>query len=175
MGFSDPITFVANQRFTKAQLQTALRDNMNALKFPPTASYLAKGLASDYSTTSTSFTDIDGTNMALSITTTGNGSAGNADVFLCLNGMLYSSGAIRIYIRFLEDGVALNADDGLLVMEMASTVKPLCAQFLRVNATAGAHTYKAQWKVSSGTGVLLAGAGTSTRDCPALFWVREMT
>lgn len=174
MPFNDPITYADGNRLTKNQLAVALRDNMEALKFPPTASYLAKGRLTDYSTTSPSFTDIDGINMALSIMTTGDGNGGNGDVFLCLNGTLYSSGASRIYIRFLEDGNVLNADDGLLVSDNTG-VRALCAQFFRFGATAGNHTYKCQWKVNTGTAVLLAGAGTSTRDCPALFWVREMT
>jgi len=172
MAFTDPVTYSANARLTGAQMNAALRDNMLALKFPPTAAYITAGRASDYSTTSTSFTAVDATNMALSITTTGNGSGGNGDVMICLCGTVYSSSSIRIYFQILEDGVALNADDGLLVSE-GSGVRPVSFMFLRANATAAAHTYTLNWRVSSGTGVLLANAGTSTRDCRTQFWCRE--
>lgn len=172
--FTNPITHVANQRFTKAQLETALRDNMNALKFPPTAVYASTGHSSDWSTTSTSFADVDSTNLALSITTTGDGQGNAGDVMIGLTGTLYSSASIRIYLRLLEDGVALNADDGLLVSE-GSGVRPVSFMFLRANASIGTHIYKLSWKVSGGTGVLLANAGTSTRDCKTQFWVREVS
>lgn len=174
MSFSDPITFVANQRLTKDQLNVALRDNMDALKNPPTASYITFAHSADYSTTSTSFVDVDATNMALSITTTGNGNGGNGDVMIGFTGTLYSAGSIRIYLRILEDGVALNADDGLLVSEGSGT-RPASFMFLRANVTPAAHIYKLQYKASSGTGILLANAGTSTRDCRSQFWVRELT
>ena len=169
-----PRTWTANQRVTAAQLNEELRDNMLTLKNPPTEVYTTVGNASDYSTTSTSFADIDSTNMALTITTTGNGNGGASDVMIGFTGTLYSSSSIRIYIRILEDGVALNADDGLLVSE-ASGVRPVSFMFLRANASVGEHTYKLQWRVSSGTGILLANAGTSTRDCKSQFWVREIS
>lgn len=174
MGFTDPITWADGNRVTKSQLVVALQDNMNALKSPPTSVYTSNGHLADYSTTSTSFTDVDSSNLALSITTTGNGNAGNADVFIWLCGTVYSSTGIRIYFRLLEDGVALNADDGLCLSEGTGT-RSASFQFLRVNATAGTHTYKLQWKVSGGTGVLLANAGTATRDCKMQFGVRELT
>jgi hypothetical protein len=174
MPWTDPITYVANERLTGAQMNEALRDNMLALKYPPTASYIAKGRTADYSTTSTSFTAVDSTNMALSITTTGNGSGGNADVMIGLCGTVYSAGSIRIYFQILEDGVALNADDGLLVSE-GSGVRPVGFMFLRANATPATHVYTLNWKVGSGTGFLLAGAGTSTRNCVSQFWVREVS
>lgn len=174
MSFSDPITFVSNQRLTKAQLQTALRDNMNALKFPPTSVFTAAGMLTDWSTTSTSFTDVDATNLALSITTTGNGAAGNADIMIGFTGTLYSSTSIRIYLRLMVDGVAIDADDGLLVSE-GSGVRPVSFMRLHPNVSAASHTVKLQWKVSGGTGVILANAGTSTRDCRSQFWIREVS
>jgi hypothetical protein len=167
-------TFVDGERFTQNEANTYIRDNLEALRNPPTAVYTTVGHSSDYSTTNTSFADIDSINMALSITTTGDGAGGNGDVMLCLSGTLYSSSAIRIYFRFLEDGNVLNADDGFLVSEF-NGLRPICIPFLRVNASPASHIYKVQWKVSSGTGVLCANAGTSTRDTKAQFWVREMS
>ena len=175
MAFTDPPTFTDNSRFSKTEANTYLRDNLEALKNPPTAAYIAASHSSDYSTTSTSFTDVDSTNMALTITTTGDGNGGNGDVMIGFCGTLYSSSSIRIYFRLLEDGSTLNIDgDGFLVSE-ASGTRAVSFMFLRANATAAEHTYKLQWKVSSGTGVLLANAGTSTRDCRSQFWVREMS
>lgn len=174
MAYTQVPTLVDSDRFSQSEANTYIRDNLNALKNPPTSVYIASNRSSDYSTTSTSFADVDGTNMALSITTTGDGAGGNGDVVIALTGTVYSSGSIRIYFRILEDGVALNADDGLLVSEGSGT-RPVGFFYLRANATPGAHTYKLQWKVSSGTGQLLANAGTSGRDCRAMFMIREMS
>lgn len=171
--YTDPPSFTAG-RFTRDQANTYIRDNLLALKYPPCAVYTSVGHSADYSTTNTSFEDVDATNLALTIAVAGNGAAGASDVFCWLTGTVYSSTAIRIYFRILEDGVALNADDGLLTSE-GSGVRPISFPFLRVNAAIGSHTYKLSWKVSSGTGVLLANAGTSTRDCRTQFGVRELS
>jgi hypothetical protein len=174
MGFTDPITFVANDRLTKQQLVAALQDNMNALKNPPTALFVSSGYAADISTTSTSFTDVDATNLALTIVTTGNGNGGPADIMIGFSGTAYSSASIRIYFRLMVDGVAIDADDGLFLSE-ASDERPVGFLRLHPNVAAGSHTVKLQWKVSSGTGVLLSHAGTSTRDCSFQFWAREVS
>ncbi len=173
MPFTTLPTFVAG-RFSVDDANTYIRENLEAIKYPPTASYTTVGLTSDYSTTSTSFTDVDAANMALTITTTGDGAGGASDVMIGFCGTLYSSASIRIYLRIAEDGVALNADDGLLVSE-GSGVRPIGFMFLRANASIGEHTYKLQFKVSSGTGVIISNAGTSTRDCRSQFWVREIS
>ena len=175
MPFTNPATIVDNQRLSMHQLNVALRDNMFALKYPPFAHYNMAGHASDYSTASTSFTDVDATNLALSVTTTGDGAGNPGDVMIGLCGTAYSSGAIRIYFQLLEDGVTINIDgDGFFVSE-GTGVRPVSFMFLRANASIGTHIYKLQWRVSSGTGVLLANAGTSGRDCKSQFWVREIS
>lgn len=172
--FTNPPTFAAG-RFSKTEGNLYHRDNLLALKFPPFAHYITVGHVADYSTTSTSFVDVDATNLALSITTTGDGAGNPSDVLIGLCGTVYSSGASRIYFRILEDGATLNIDgDGLLVSE-ATGVRPVCFDFLRVNASIGTHIYKLQYKVSSGTGVLLSNAGTSGRDCKCLFYAREIS
>jgi len=173
MSYTYPATITTNQRLSRDELNVALRDNMLALKNPPTAVYITGGYSADLSTTSTSFANVDA-NFSLTIETTGDGNGGNGDVMIGLCGTLYSSSSIRIYFRILEDGVALNTDDGLITSE-GSGVRPIGLMFLRANATPASHTYVLQWKVSGGTGVLLSSAGTSTRDCKAIFFAREMS
>lgn len=175
MSYTDVPSFSDNTRFTKAQMNTYLRDNLEALKNPPTDAYISVGHTADWSTTSTSFTDVDATNLALSITTTGDGAGGNSDVMIGICGTVYTSGAARIYFQILEDGSTLNIDgDGWFVTENTGA-RGIGQIFLRVNASPGAHSYKLQWKVSSGTAVLLANSGVSTRDCRFQFWAREVS
>lgn len=170
MPFTNPKTWT-NAAVYRDELNTYLRDNLDALKNPPTAVYESIGRSTDFSTTSTSFTDV-GAEMELTITTTGDGAGGNGDVFVWLLGALYSSTAIRIYFRVLMDGAVQNADDGLLVSE-GTGLRPISFLIPIRGIAAGSHSFKLQWKVSSGTGVLCANAGTSTRDIKAQFGVRE--
>ncbi len=51
-------------------LNTHLRDNLNALKSPPSQQAVRDNEAA-YSTTSTSFVVVDGTNLKITLTTTG--------------------------------------------------------------------------------------------------------
>lgn len=172
MTYTDNITWT-NTRVTKNQMNEQVRDNLLALKFPPSASYIASGRLTDYSTTSTSFADVDSTNMDLNIETTGDGAGGNSDIFMGFNGTVYSSGSIRVYFRLLVDTISINADDGLLVSE-GTGLRPVSFLFPH-SVAAGLHSVKLQWKVSSGTGVLCANAGTSGRDIKAQFFIREMS
>lgn len=173
MAYTNNITWT-NTRVTKYQMNEQVRDNLLALKFPPSAVYTTPGGTPNYSTTSTSFVDVDATNMNLSITTTGNGAGGNSDIFIGFNGTVYSSGSIRIYFRILLDNATvLNADDGLLVSE-GTGLRPVSFLFPH-SVAAGLHSAKLQWKVSSGTGQLMANAGTNGRDIKAQFWIRELS
>lgn len=175
MGWTTPKSWMA-AGVSYGELNTHLRDNLLALKYPPSAVYQIHE-ASDYSTTSTSFTDINATEGKFlhTITTTGNGNGGNGDIFVGLAASVYAATNIRIYFRILLDGAVQNVDDGLLTvgtpagLAMASFLVPLR------NIAAGSHAVKLQWKVSGGTGILLANAGTIGRDLRGQFWVREMS
>lgn len=165
-----------NVAVRRSEMNTHLRDNLLALKYPPSAVYLIQE-TSDYSTTSTSFVDINATEGKFlhTISTGGDGNGGNGDVFVGLTSSIYAATAINIYFRVLMDSVVQNADDGLMFIGTNSLLR--CASFLIPirNVTPGSHEFKLQWKVSGGTGILLAGAGTSTRDTKGQFWVREMS
>lgn len=172
MAWTTPKTWT-NTGVSRGELNTHLRDNLLALKYPPCAVYAIQE-SSDYSTTSTSFADINATEGKFqhTITTTGDGNGGNGDVLVTLNATLYSATSIRIYLRILMDGAVQNADDGFFVSE-DSGMRPASFQVLIRNVTPGSHIFKLQWKVSSSTGFLQANAGTSGRDIKGQFWVRE--
>jgi len=174
MPYNTVPTLVDGERLTREQANLYIHDNMEAIRNPPTAVYITVGHSVNYSTTSTSFVNVDATNMILEITTTGDGAGGNSTVFLSLCGTVY--GNADIYFRVLRDGVTpIGADDGIIVIEAgAGGVRP--ASFLYpLDLAAGTYTFALQWKVSSGTGELMCNVGTSGRDCKAAFWIREMT
>lgn len=179
MAWSIPKTWL-NEVVIVQDMNQYLRDNLLALKYPPSAVYNIQE-SSNYSTSSTSFVDINAVEGKFlhTITTTGDGNGGNGDVMVALLASVYATTAIRVYFRIVLDGVAQNANDGLLVMNtapaptfglgMASFMFPLR------NVSPDTHEIKLQWKVSSGTAILPANAGTSGRDMRGQFFVREMS
>lgn len=170
MTWITPKTWVTNEPLTASDLNTHLRDNLNALKAPPTDEYTLNE-SSAYSTTSTSFVDIDATNLALSITTTG------GDVLIGFNATIYGSGGTLPYVFFDVDidGARMMGDDGILAHRIGngSATYSVCFAILKQGLSAGAHTFKLQWRVDTATGGLIAGSGGSVDTHPQ-FWVREV-
>lgn len=125
--------------------------------------------SSDYTTTSTSFTDVDGTNFSLTITTTG----GNVLVGFSGTVRIDTVGA-HVQLNVDVDGSVVAADDGIVSMRAGGvTINSMSFTYLVTGLSAGSHTFKLQWKVSSSTATLYAGAGTTHNDIHPQFWVQE--
>lgn len=173
MAYTSPRTWVAGETVTAALLNTHLRDNLIALKDPPTDSYNVNE-ASDYNTTSTTFVDIDATDLALTITTTG------GDVLVGFSGSIEeNTGALEfVYLDVAVDGTRRGGDDGILMIGNTVSTEPQVMSFvyLVTGLSAGSHTFKLQWKVSAGgDATMWAGAGTSEKDVHPQFWAREVS
>lgn len=155
---------------TASIMNTHVRDNLNALKAPPTSIYNVN-TTPDYTTTSTSFTNIDGTNLSLSITTTG------GDLLVVFFAMYTFSAAGPVHFNITLDGTAQAADDGFVGMRPGGTLVGMgfiCMPVLLQSVSAATHTVAVQWKVgTAGTATLYNGAGTATADIHPQFWVRE--
>lgn len=166
-----PDTFVAGQLVT-AQHMNTMRDNFLALKTPANFKcYIDE--AADYTTSSTSFVDVDTTNAELTATIT---TAGGA-VMLSFSGMCSQSNANgRIYFDITVDGVALAGNDGIFGAIPSGVNEAYTASFTVVTdvLAAGSHTFVLQWKTSAATATLSAGAGTSNRDTHPIFWGKEI-
>lgn len=169
MAYTQPTTRNTGDSITASIWNTDLVDNVIALKNPPSASYVANE-AANWTTTSTSFVDVDATDLSLSITTTG------GDVMIGFHGNV-SGANISVYLDVAMDGTRLGTDDGFIGVFVTTTVTNGTVGFVRLvtGVSAGAHTFKLQWRVSSGTGTLYAGAGTSSADVHPQFWVREVS
>jgi hypothetical protein len=173
MSWTQPKTWT-NEPLVAGDLNTHLRDNLEALKEPPSASYTLNESA-DYSTTSTSFGNVDGTKLSLTITTSG------GDVLVAFHGYVRAgTNADQLYLDVEMDGARLGGDDGIIAANRAASgSNPTrgAIGFVRLitDLAAGSHTFKLQWKVSGGTGELYAGAGTSGVDLHPQFWVREVS
>ena len=171
-----PITWAVDQLVTADNLNEQVRDNLEFLKDPPTDEYtLNEG--SDYTTTSTSFVDIDATNLALTIET------GGGDVLVHFHGVFGSvsgSGTAVAYLEVDVDGSPLAGNDGIIAIYIddAADHFPLSFTQLIQGLSAGSHTFKLQWKrttSASAVVALWAGAGTSNNDLHPQFWAREVS
>lgn len=167
--WTTPKTWAVDELVTASALNTHLRDNLNALKTPPSAHYECNE-ASDYTTSGTSFADVDATNLALTITTNG------GDVLVHFHGLV-SNTVGRVFLDVYEsDGAArIAGDDGMIRSGLNGEAETLTFTRLITGLSAGEHTFKLQWKVNTGTGTLYAGAGSTNADVHPQFWAREMS
>ncbi len=172
MTFVTPITWTPGQLVTAANLNEQIRDNVSALKNPNVDTYLTNE-SSDFTTTSTSFTDVDGAGAQFTLSFT---LAVAAQVLVGFFGNVVSaSGTARVYLDISVDGTRVGLDDGLIgaVAPNNTIGQPVSAVWLIETLAAGAHTIILQWKVSGSTLTMFAGAGTANADVHSGFWIKE--
>lgn len=122
----------------------------------------------DYTTTSTSFVDIDSTDLSITIIASG------GDVligFVCVvtaTNVVHFNIAIDDVTEIIEDGIA-RKDGG------TSSYSTVSFTYLKQGLSAGSHKFEPQWKVISGTGTILAGQqATGNLAMHPHFWVKEL-
>lgn len=165
-----PQTWNTNDLVTATNLNEQLRDNMEWLK-AKTSTNRYVDESSDYTTTSTSFVNVDGTNLSLSLTTVG------GDVLIGFaSAVNYSASGGLIYFDVEIDGTRFGLNDGIVLINSPTANGTMNASFvvLKTGLSAASHTFKLQWKVNSGTAKIFAGAATSAADLHPQFWVREV-
>lgn len=169
-----------NEPLTAADMNTYLSDNIDALKNPPSKIYNANESA-NYTTTSTTFTNVDATDtegkFRLTITTTGGAilvtamltitnNTTNATVHFALSvdGTVYApTGAI-------EDGICASKPN---VGANTNMVVPIV--YWIYGQSAGSHIIRLMWKITTAsTATLFAGAGTAGADVHPQFAVMEL-
>jgi hypothetical protein len=120
------------------------------------ASY--KRTAGDYTTTSTSFVDVDGTNLALTITT------GARRVLVSLAAQArHDSVSGSTFIDLMLDGTSLSGATNGIVAFTQNNVNYLwnpSFTYITDALSAGSHTFKLRWRVDAGTGTLRGNTTT---------------
>lgn len=153
-----------NEPLIAGDMNTHLRDNLEALKDPPYDTHTLNEV-SDLTTSSTTFVSVD-SDFEFTITTFG------GPVKCYFRGTVVLNGTV--YFDVEVDGVRVAGDDGAVHMTMATTLNlPMSFQIFIDNLDPGSHTFKLMWKVSAGTVTLYSGAGTSAKDTHPQFTVRE--
>lgn len=125
----------------------------------------------DYTTSSTSFVDIDATNLNLQLTTNG------GDILIGFYGTVRNTTInLHTYLDIEINGTVVGGDDGLvfLLQEVAAKGQVMSLTHLAVGLPAGTHNIKLQWKVAGGTATIFAGAGTANQDIHPQFWAKEI-
>lgn len=169
MAWTTPKDWAVDEQLTASKMNTHLRDNLNALKSPPSAQYVCNQ-GSDYSTSGTSFANVDNTNLAFGLFTNG------GDVLVHFHGSFQAaSGTVAVFLDVAVDDVRHAGDDGIVVEAVSTSVQSVSFTRLITGLSAGAHTFKLQWKTGGTSVTLFAGAGTSNRDVHPQFWAREIS
>lgn len=173
MTWTNPRTWTTGQKVLASEMNTDVRDNMLALKNPPTASFVADE-SSNYTTSSTSFVDVDPTAGKFSLTIVTSG----GDVMVGFTGTVRSLTSTNRFskLNINVDGVDVVGDDGILVAATTDSDEvPMSFVWLVRDLAPGSHTFKLRWKTSGSTITLFAGAGTADLDIHPQFWVREVS
>ena len=118
--------------------------------------------AGDYSTSSTSFVDVDTNNLMINLTT------GAGWVWLLLVGSIYAAGLQFICFDFTVDGVRQGQTKGVQQVQAGYTQDLQIAWLTEV--AAGSHVFRPQWRVTGGSATLRA----STAETPLVFAVLEL-
>jgi hypothetical protein len=182
-GLSDPMTTRGDVIVRDASNVTArlaigstgkvLSSNGTDVSWQTPASGAATNLASaryvrttaNYTTTSTTFVDVDSTNLALTITT------GARRVSIGVVASVSNSGTNNVFLDLLVDGTSESGGVGVVLSKSASLNDPISLTWLSAVLTAASHTFKLQWKTAAGTATLYGGqAGGPVMQ----FWVAEM-
>lgn len=171
--WATPKTWATGDALTATNMNDELRDELNAL-YSPAHGYGEVDEAANVTIASTSWSDVDSTNLSMTVTT-----SGNPVLVMFIVNAFYSSGTGDGFICFDIDcdGTAAAGDDGIAQVMINSGGTPL-TEPVTVFATfsgltAASHTFKLRWKrftSSTVTGGVYMGAGTSQHDLhPQMF------
>lgn len=166
-------TWVAGELVTASIMNAHVRDQLNAIK-TPAGGYSTLNLGADLTIASTTFTDMDATNLALTFTT------GGGDVLLGFFGTIGQSGSNqKTYFDVHESvaGTRIGGDDGLIEMNVTTVTTDFrgVSFVVRISSLpAASHTFKMQWKNTASTSTFYAGAGTAGLDIHPQMWAVEL-
>ena len=145
-----PRTWATGEIVTAAQLNTHLRDNLEFLKLREDTplNHFTCNSTTAYTTTSTTFTDVDGAGLSGTLTTSG------GPLLIGAAGSWKSSGTgIDVCLDVTVNGARIgHATYGITLLQSvaANLYMPVCWSQARPLA-AGTYSLKLQWRTSSGT------------------------
>src|SRR5258708_27216246 len=171
MAWTTPPTFTKGQLVAASDLNSYVKDNTNYLLNRP-QNNIKRDANGGYSTTSTSFVDVDATNLAITLTISGSAIAFGFDGWI--TGA--TTGQTEFDVTIDGTRYASGGTDGWIGM---SDTSPILGQIsgtgLATGLSAGSHTLKLQWRNRTGnTSAMAAGSGTAGQDFLVHFWAVEV-
>jgi hypothetical protein len=163
MTWTTPQTWVAGSVVSAAQLNEQLRDNLTYLLSRPHQRIIRNA---GYSTTSTSFVDIDSTNLSITLTL----SSGAVLVGLEANVSYDAGGGSRPVFDITIDGAryanAVATGLGGITGPSGAFTAHLSFTVLVVGLTVGSHVFRPVWRNSV--------TGATSLVSPVVFWALEV-
>ena len=160
-------TWETNDLVTADMMNLQVLGNLEFLKTPPTGLYAP---TVQYTTSSSSFVDVDATNLVFTKT------LGGGDVLIGFFGSLYHASSSRVSFDIDIDGTRLGNDDGLIGGQVDNLAVPIALLAWKQGLSAASHTFKLQWKVTGGGTATLYGPNASSGyKWHPQFWVREVS
>ncbi len=161
MAWTTPKTDWETGELIAASDMNEVGENLATLKNPATAIYTT---TEEIRVIGNEFSDLDSTNLNLTITTTG------GDVLVHFDGAMTRNVSVsRCHFDIDVDGTRQGGDDGLTHIDLHHGDRRHSLSFDRLiqGLSAGSHTFKIQWKGNhAGRGLILYP--------DAQFWVREI-
>lgn len=165
MAWTAPATWTANQLIGASDLNTQVRDNLNYLLGGRTIG--SKTSAVSASTSSTTFVDIDATNLIITQTLTS-----TRALCVLVAPMYQNTAGSYVYFDFVVDSTSrIGGTNGIFGFSPAAAggyYMPGVVVGIFTGLTAASHTFKPQWKVSANVGGLIGTSGV------AQFYVLEI-
>jgi hypothetical protein len=174
MAWTTPRTW-SNEVVTAAKWNVDVRDNLRALKDPPSQNY-EPNEGANYSGSGSTSANVD-TDFNFSITTTG----GDILVSFIGNAVGSNNSPPGPFVGFnvTVDGTSIISASGYLAVFTSGGLAPALVMFTRriTGIAAGAHNINLKWNHSNAIGsmTMYAGAGSLNYDVHGQFWARELT
>ena len=153
-----------SEPLVSSDMNTYIRDNQLYFADRPGAYY---DVTANLSTSSTSFVDIDATNLSLTITPS------TALVLVAFTGTFESGSAMDFFFDMLKDGVSIGGTEGVAGAYHPAASSPLTVSWRSfVAVTAGVSvTFKMQWKNE----FAVANNWLGSTNTPGQFSVKDAT
>jgi hypothetical protein len=151
MAWTAPKTWAVNELVTASLMNTHVRDNLNYL-FARAYDVIILPNSANYTTTGTSFADIDGTNLAISQSLAG------TKALLFFSGR-FNGAAGAILLDFFVNGVQVGTSAGGIARVESGATDHFAIMSVAEGLTPGTNTFTVRWRMTAGTGTLYNAAG----------------
>ena len=175
MAWTTPITWTVGQIIPAATLNTQIRDNLNYLNNynigggKPASVIKRYTAGADYTTTSTSFVDVDATNVIITLVLGGSKVAWGATFAV--------SGALAHFDCILDSTTrytgATNGFGAGTLGGGGSDERIVTIGGLWTGLSVGSHTFKLQWKLNTVGTALMAASSVSSGQA-VILWAYEV-